>query len=379
MPFVRPAHLFALATCAAATVLALPALARTCTWTGAVDNLATTAGNWACDAGSGPPAGGDDVMFPAAAAHKDTYSHNYASGLVPIFNTIDFAPGYTVNGPGGLRFTHSLYATGPLTVNTLIDGQHTGTLAIREAASTSDVVYMQGYVRFMSPVAGITVGTSGAANTARLILNGTLPGSPDRVTVYQGGRLSFATSNASEVSVLTVRQGGTLAVSDPPPGVPPAILGNATVTQALDLQSGSTFEYLVHADGFSSGGVIIGAGATANLSGATLKVVLGDPGAPEPVGTEHRILEYPSGTTLGSTFASLPEGATVEASNAPGVFYRITYGAAGTETVQLNRVAAPPRPSEPGAAVPVPTLGSMGLALLALLAGAMGLRARRRG
>ena len=376
---LRRASALAIATAAA---LALPAQARTCTWTGATDHLGATGTNWDCDGatGNGPPTGGDDLVYPAGAAHKADYEHNFAVP-VPVFYNIDIGPGYTMVGSYELRFSNSLYVTAPFTGHTMIDGRDTGVLAVRESAPPGSVVSFIGTLTRLGGAS--SVGEGGSDDAVRVFVNGTGFGTPVPLTVYQGGRLSVTFPGQVQFSTLTVRPGGTLAVSDVPPGqLPPTNLGDGQVTGTLDLQSGAVLEYRVYSNGFNAGGIEMAAGSTAHLAGAVLRLVLDDPGAaPDPIGTERAFLYYAApGTTINGTFAGLPEGATVEASNAPGIFYRISYGTPGDRNVRLTRVAAPPPGPQPapGPAAPVPTLGHLALALLGALVGTAGLRARRQ-
>lgn len=72
----------------------VPLLAATRTWTGAVDNHWSVAGNWS---GGVAPVAGDDLMFPTAAANKSTLN-DYPAWTT--FHQLVVGNGYTLAGNG---------------------------------------------------------------------------------------------------------------------------------------------------------------------------------------------------------------------------------------------------------------------------------------
>ena len=81
------------ATALLATALcALPALADTKTWTGAVDPFWSNAGNWT----GGAPAAGDRLVFPVGAANP-AMRNDYAVGTT-FYDITWYGTGYTIIG-----------------------------------------------------------------------------------------------------------------------------------------------------------------------------------------------------------------------------------------------------------------------------------------
>jgi hypothetical protein len=84
---------FALLVCISS---ATSVLADTKTWTGAVDNLWSTAGNWA----GGAPVAGDRLVFPVTASNYSN-TNDFPSGTT-FFDITFLGSGYTLSGNHGI-------------------------------------------------------------------------------------------------------------------------------------------------------------------------------------------------------------------------------------------------------------------------------------
>lgn len=370
----RPARVYAGMAVAAAMLMATTsnAWAFSCTWGGALSSSASNAANWrSCAAPGGIPGAGDDVFFPDNADRR-TFDNDFA--VPPTFRDVTFESGYTVSG-GTLKWSGEALISVPFTATANIDGSASSTpMQILDATQG-----LPGKAYFLGQFTGSPGGTyvgNGSVNVPIVLTSG---GSPyTAIVIGAGGRLSTADGYPS--GSMTVKPGGTLALSDLIPGLaPPATLGGATVTGALGFESGAVLEYRAYPPGGYQSGRLLATSSVA-LNGATLNVVEEDPANPHPVGTLRTLVAYGDPSQLTGTFAGLPEGATFAASNAPGVHYRISYGSAADPRITLTRMAAPVVPPGPGGdgTVAVPTLGHAGLALLSACMAGVGLLRRRR-
>lgn len=356
------------ALAAAALACASPAHAFTCTWTGAASSLANNAANWSC---AGQPANylpttGDDLVFPDNAPNAASYSHNFFP--VPTFGNVTLGRGYTLNG-NGMLFNGTASVTGPLTSQVPFNGMGTGSLTVTGGASANDLAYFQSN---LMNIVNMTVGDASGPAHAYIANPSFAP-----ITVQAQGRLGLAVN--ADVKALQVAANGTLVLSEPQPGFPPpGTLGGPKVYQQLLLDTGSTLEYRIYANGYESGFIAMQPGSIATLNAPTLRVILDDPSQPEPVGSEREIIRFPvGGYALTGAFAGLADGATVQASNAPGVFYRVNYNTNPNypASVTLTRIAGGIPPL-----VAVPALAPAGLGMLSALVAGMGaLRRRKRG
>jgi len=365
MPLARTRrHAIALA---ASLALAAPAFAATCTWSGAANSNMNDAGNWSCP-GGGPnlPGTGDMLIFPAGA--QTLTVNNDFIGTSPSFYDVSFAPGYTLQG-STLTYTHLLTITGPFTNSAAMDGGMgaLGTIQVNGAPGAGLT-----FLGTTTGIGGLTVG-NGVAQ-AHAVLGSVNPALP--ITVAAQGALSMR--QAVTATTLSVQSGGTLVISEPSPNnISGDTVGSATVTGATTLAAGAALEY--RALTLFDPGVLTAQGGIA-LNGATLRIVVEDPANPDAIGLQRTLVGYGDSTQLTGTFAGLPaNGALIEASNAPGVWYSISYGSNSNAFIQITRVAAPP-PVVPGSGVAsVPVFGPAGLGLLsALVAGAGALRRRKR-
>ncbi|MFT3777351.1 MAG: IPTL-CTERM sorting domain-containing protein [Ottowia sp.] len=351
------------ALCAAAFALAAlhgQTQAALCTWTGAGGSNATSnPANWDCL--GGPAATGDSALFPASAANKTVY-HDV---LLVRFDNVTIEPGYQASGE--LWYRGVLTVNAPFTgIDLIANGEDQGRAVIQGTGLAE-----MGYVDWLgnSP-ANIQI-TGGAHGRIRSSTSSyAVP-----LAVGAGSQLSAGPS--VQVGALNVAAGGTLAVSEPYTGAAAGgTVGSLTVTGAATFAAGSTFEYL--ASTTYAPGHLVAQGGLA-LNGATLRIVVEDPANPDALGYTRTLAGYSNAALLSGRFAGLPAtGALIEASNAPGIWYSISYGATSNPFVQITRVAAPEVPPPgPGGATPVPTLGHAALALLSLLmAGLVAIRKR---
>lgn len=360
------------ALCAAAFVLAAmhgQAQAATCTWTGSVSSAMSAAGNWAAPCNASGPANADSLVFPAGAANK-TVEHDV---LAPLhrYEDVTFATGYTFSSAGG----NPLYMGGHLNITapfTAPAGEVDGDGAARVTVQGSGLAEIR-TLAGMTGVDGIVV--TGGTHARLGGATGMYPG-----PIWVGGSSRFSAGQSVEATTLTVANGGTLAVSEPMTGAAPgSTVGSLTVTGTTEFSPGATFEYL--ASTTYAPGHLVAQGGLA-LNGATLRIVVEDPANPDAMGYTRTLAGYSNAALLSGRFSDLPAtGALIEASNAPGIWYSISYGASSNPFVQITRVAAPQVPPPgPGGAAPIPVLGSVGLGLLsAAVAGLGALRRRRKG
>lgn len=362
------------ALAAAILACASPAHAFTCTWTGAASGLANNPANWSCGGSPNPlPVNGDDLVFPDNAPNAASYSHNFLP--VPAFGNVTLGKGYTLNG-NGMLFNSTASVTGPLTSQVPFNGMGTGTLTVTGGASINDLAYFQSN---LMNIANIAVGDASGPAHAYIASPSFAP-----IAVQAQGRLGLAVN--ADVSSLQVATNGTLVLSEPPPGFPPpGTLGGPKVYQQLLLDTGSMLEYRIYANGYGSGFIAMQPGSVATLNAPTLRVMLDDPSQPEPVGSEREIISFPAGSyALTGAFAGLADGATVQASNAPGIYYRINYNTNPNfdGSVTITRVAGPlvppPGPGNGGGTTAVPALGPAGLGLMSLLVAGVGALRRRK-
>jgi len=350
------------AACAAALALAAlhgQAQAALCTWTGTGGTSAmTNTANWDCGGG---PTTGDSLVFPASAPSKSVNAD-----LADAFVDATFAAGYDLSGT--LRVRNLTDIAAPFSASgAVIEGEYTGSVAIH-GSGLAEIGNLDGIA------APGTIQVTGGAHAR---INATVVAGEGPITLGAGSRLS-AGQNA-KASVLNVAAGGTLAVSEPPTGaVAGSTVGSLTVTTGTaTLAAGSTLEYLASTT-YDSGHLVAQNGLA--LNGATLRIVVEDPANPDAIGFMRTLAAYGDSSKLTGRFAGLPAtGALVQASNAPGIWYSVSYGFNSNSFVQITRVAAPVAPPPgPGGAAPIPVLAPAGLALLSALVGGLGLARRRK-
>ena len=370
--FRTPLRPLAAAACLLLAGAASSAWAATCTWTGAANGNMNDTGNWSCP-GGGPnlPGTGDTVIFPAGAATLNV--NNDFGGGSPTFYDVSFAPGYALQG-SVLNFSHLAAITSPFTTSAILDGGAIpfGTIQVNGSPGAGFA-----YLGDITDIGGVTVGNG--AGQAHAVLNSltnpAMPG-PAPITVAAQGWLSLGA--AVITPALTVQANGTLVISEPPSGaVGGSTIGSATVTGATTLAAGAALEY--RALTTYDSGVLTAQGGIA-LNGATLRVVVEDPANPDAVGLQRTLAGYGDSSQLSGTFAGLPEGAVFAASNAPQVYYQITYGSNSNAFIQITRVSTPVvPPGGAGGPAAIPVLAPAGLALLSVAVAGVGVLRRRTG
>jgi len=348
------------ALCAAALALAAlhgqEAQAALCTWTGTGGNSNTsTAANWDC---AGGPVMGDSLAFPASAANKVVQYDSFITVA-----DASFAAGYEVSGT--LWFDNLLDITAPLTASTAIfSGEGSGSVSIHG----NGLAEINALANIEPPD---SIQVTGGAH-ARVTMTSSVAPAP--IAVGTGSR--FSAGQGVTASALTVAAGGTLAVSEPPTGAAAgSTVGSLTVTGATTFAAGSTFEYLASTT-YDPGRLQAQNGLA--LNGAMLRIVVEDPANPDAIGYMRTLAAYADSSHLTGRFAGLPAtGSLVQASNAPGIWYSVSYGVNSNAFVQITRVAAPAvPPSGPGVAS-VPTLGHAALALLSMVVAGVGALRRK--
>jgi autotransporter-associated beta strand protein len=184
--------------------LLMPGIAHaatfTCTWTGAVDNNFSTAGNWSgCNGTSPQLADTDDLVFPVSATNLTP--NNDLAGAT--FNSITF----NGTGTGGYTLSGGAFTLAGNITDSSSQANTIGNNVTVSGASTIDVA-TSSMVHFTGAVSGsgsITKAGAGTLTFDNLTLTGAL-------TVNAGRLEVFATSAAdATVSGVTVASGATFA------------------------------------------------------------------------------------------------------------------------------------------------------------------------
>ncbi len=158
------------------------------------------------------------------------------------------------------------------------------------------------------------------------VATGTLPAT---VTVNNDGRLSL-TGGATTGAIGVIS--GTLAISDTLTSPLLGKSGNVALTSTATFEIGAT--------GPAAFGKLSVTGNVA-LGNAALSVLIAHAVPPVPVGSTLTIIDNDGTDAIGGTFAGLPEGATVTASN--GATFRISYIGGTGNDVTLTSLSNPPR------------------------------------
>ena len=289
----------------------------TSTWTGAVDALWSTAGNWDV-----PPAAGNDLVFPAGAVHLSN-SNDLPNGRAFGSVTVG-AGGYTISGDAVTVAgpVHASLASGvsaltlPITIgaSAVFSVDNPGaTLAVSGAVSGAGGVAKQGAGNLVLSAPNTYTGPTSAIS-GTLVVDGTQPDSP--VTLASGATLS-GTGNVGGINATSA----TVLPGDSGPGV-------LTDAGGLTLDAASKLAVVANGAAPASGYSQLAVGGAVNLNGAALQLTVGYSPA---TGDKLTVLDKTGAGAVNGTFAGLPEGALVTAS---GHSFSISYvGGTGNDVV----------------------------------------------
>jgi uncharacterized repeat protein (TIGR01451 family) len=231
------------------------ARATTATWTGAVNNLWTNAGNWT-GLGGTPLVGGEDLIFPGGAANLSN-TNGLAAGTT--FNSITITgSGYTLGG-------NSITLGAGNLADSSVAGSNTISLAMAFAATRTITVSNVGTTLTVSGVISGAAGlTKAGSGTLALSAANTYTG----VTTVGAGVLE-ARNNAALGTVAggtTVAVGAALQVN----GTGLAIAEPLTLNGA-GVAAGGALRNLAN-NNTVSGAITLGSAARINSDGGTLTV-----------------------------------------------------------------------------------------------------------
>ncbi|WP_406694032.1 Ig-like domain-containing protein [Singulisphaera sp. Ch08] len=286
-------------------------------WSGAVDGLWSSAGNW-----DTPPTAGSDLIFPDGAANLANVN-DLAAGTSFASFTVS-GDGYTINGAaigldGVLDVSH---AAGTDTINLPIGFSGTATIEVDQAGA---VLVLGGVI---SGSTGLTKVGAGALDLQAdnaytgtttvtggvLVVDGQQPGSP--VALSAGTSLRGAgTVGGITATAGTVKPGDTS----------PAIL---TGTGNLNFDAASTFAVALNGTTAGTNYSQLGVNGQVSLGGATLQSTLGYTPADHD---QYTIIDNKGAAAINGIFAGLPQGATVVVANET---FQISYtGGDGNDVV----------------------------------------------
>lgn len=323
-------------------VHAWSAIAATRTWTGAASNLWSNAANW----GGTAPVAGDDLVFPAGAAHLAN-SNDLGAGFAVHSITIS-GGNYALSGQsialgaGGLNFLGL-----PSGANVNVNLPIALSVAQQWTSDSIAIISIDSKISGSSNLAATGFGTFylTGVNTATGVLSWNGPGSLwiagewDGTVSFLGGG-GYLTNN-SIAGPLTVNSTYFAPAASSFLGTPAAgSCGN------LDLQSGSTFV------AYLSDNPTLHVSGTVHISNTTLTVMANV----VPAGTALTLIDNDGSDAFTGTFNGVPEGATVVANS--GQSFKVSYvGGTGNDLV----LTAGPVPAA------VPALDARALAALAVL------------
>ncbi len=306
----------------------------TSTWTGAVSNLWSVAGNWQ---NSTLPATGNDLVFPAGAANltnTDDLAKETSFGSLMLSGS-----GYTISGSTDLTFTsiEDSSTSGTNTVSAPITGSVTPTVTVDNSGET---LVLAGVI---SGTAGLNTAGSGTlqltqANTytgtttvqaGMLLVNGAQASSP--VTIDSGATLG----GTGTVGSITAA-GGTLSPGDSAPGI---LTDSGTLT--LDANgTGNASNFAVELNGTTAGTGYTQLQATGpiTLTAANLNITLGSSFVAAANQT-FTILDNTGSSAINGTFSGLAQGSIVTVS---GVSFEVGYAQTSptANNVVLTELAA---------------------------------------
>ena len=303
------------------------------TWSGAVSNLWSVAGNW-----DTLPTAGSNLIFPSGAAHLSNTDDLTA---VTSYGSLTLSGGgYTIGGTTGVTFTSiDSSQTASSSLNTLslpitLSGPSTVTVD-----TAGESLVLGGVV---SGSAGLTKAGSGtlhltqtntytgttAVQAGTLLVDGAQGGST--VTIVTGSTLG----GIGTVGGITAA-GGTLSPGDSGSGV---LVDTGSLTLGADAGSHNSV-FTVQLNAGSSPGTDytqLQAAGPINLNGVQLNLTLGAGFVPM-AGQAYMILDNTDSSAITGTFAGQAEGSTVAAS---GTSFLVSYIGGAGHSVVLTELAA---------------------------------------
>ncbi|HYH08531.1 MAG TPA: Ig-like domain-containing protein [Thermoanaerobaculia bacterium] len=306
----------------------LTAVATTKSWTGAVSNLWSVAGNWSPAA---IPTNGEALVFPSGASNTSMVNDLPAGTRV---GALLFLDSYTLSG-NALKLTDDwtfaevahFTCNAPLALDdsvrlgSAITGRYNGAIDVNgytltlDTANTSFHGAIDGNGTIAVDGIGARIASSGSFDGAILGIVD-VGGSMPNAAVHGG--LTGSGSVAEVVTTGALRPGA----KDPAVTYDPHSIGTLQ-TKSISIEG--TFSADLVPAGASD---LVQVTGTVALSGALqVTVVTGSP----MTGDTFRIIDNDGGDPVGGTFAGLPEGATV---SQPPFSFRVSYvGGDGNDVV----------------------------------------------
>lgn len=286
-------------------------------WSGAIDNLWSTAGNW-----DTAPTTGSDLVFPITGANL-TNNNDLSPGT--SLNSVTIAAnGYNITGNSislAGTLTGSL-TTGTSTLDLPIDLPGNQTVNVAQAASSlslTNVLSGSGGITKTGPGSLVLSGDNTYAGATTISggsvqINGNQPSSA--ISLASGTFLS----GTGTVGTITATAGGVN------PGISaPGIL---TDTGSLNLDTSSSIGVLLNGIAPGTGYSQLSVAGPVNLNNAALHATLGFTPTPNETFT---ILDNTGSAPINGTFAGLPEGSVLTLS---GRSLKISYtGGTGNDVV----------------------------------------------
>jgi len=296
----------------------------TSTWSGAVSNLWSDAGNWDV-----PPAAGSDLVFPEGAANLSNTNDLTSSSQ---FGSLTIqASGYTLAG-NAVALTGSIDASqdsGASTVSLPISVGGTTTVTVDNSGASLEangVISGSGGVTKQGDGTLILSGSNAYNGETTIVggalqVNGTQPASA--VTVQSGATLA----GIGSVGPITSNS-GTIAPGDSGPGI-------LTDTGSLTMGTGSSLDVALNGTTAGTDYSQLKVAGQVNISDATLNAVLGF----SPTANEQLVILNNTGSQpIQGTFHGLSEGSDLTLS---GQEFQISYhGGDGNDVVLTHLLSS---------------------------------------
>ena len=301
------------------------------TWTGAVSNLWSNAGNWDV-----APTNGSDLVFPAGAQNlANTDDLPGTTGFKSI--TIQ-ASGYDITGANTLSISGAIDASqgsGSSTIDLPLDfalpgpgAVQPGSITVDQAGASLDVSGVIGVASGLTKLGSGTLVLS-AANTysgSTTITGGVLQvdgSQPDIPVAIGSGTTLRGTGTVGNITSTS----GTISPGDGGPGI---LTANGTVT----FDSGSTFAPVINSATVGTGYSQLKASGQITLANAILDPTISF----TPTNNDQfALINNSSGLAINGTFNNLAEGADTTFSGQP---YQITYAGSSSHSVVLTHLNA---------------------------------------